>query len=203
MKKKILLACIFILSFTLVACNKEKSSSSNGESTTSQSNITEDNSIALNETKQTDKFEFTLTQVEFTKAVNDNIGSDYLLPTSSSSLTSNGDKTLLMFSIDLKYIGKEELSAALGAFVVNYSDGYKFDEQEIYIKYNSSSMWTHMYSKENSNEDMNFINFEPLDETHYTLRGYLEIPAVVETETTEPSSLIINILGEKFTYTLH
>lgn len=188
MKKKSVIALVvaLIMCFMMTACG--------GNST---------NEIVLNETKTTDKFEVVLTQVEFAKSLNDSggVSKDYLLPTEESSyIEASTGNTLLMFSIDLKYTGKEQFSASIGEFTVNYGEDYTFDDQEIYItERDNVAPWENTYSKVEGTAETYFVDFEPL-EGERLLRGYVEVPEVAETEESEALSLTVNILGETFTY---
>lgn len=163
--------------------------------------------IDLNEMKTTENFEVTLTQVDFAKQLVDGSGAlkNILLPTEEKTeyVASEG-KVFLVYTAELNYIGKEEMNASLGAFELNYADGYNFKDYRVRIlRDNGKSGWVKLRNTSQSGSvSMEFCKFEPLMDTEYILRGYFEVPEVVATNVEEPLTMTVNILGEKFTYTI-
>lgn len=164
-------------------------------------------SIALNEMKTTTNFEVTLVQVDFAKSLVDGSGAlkDLLLPTDAATTINAADgKTFLVYTADLNFIGKENLNAVIGNFVLNYADGYTFDDCRVQIlRDDGKTGWTKMkQTSESGSVSMQFCSFEPLIGTKYILRGYFEVPEIVMAEEAEPLTMTVNILGEQFTYTI-
>lgn len=199
---------VLVLCLSLCACGggNDTPETTDTPTETTEAPTTADNSITLNETKTTDKFEITLTQVEFASYLVDPkdpyaVPTESFLPTNESSdIKASEDETLLMYSVNLKYIGKEEIPAVLGGFTLSYGDGYTFNDHDVYISSGGGS-WIQVQRTYGSVES-SFYKFKPLDDTQYILRGYFIIPAVVESEEGEPLTLTLKILGQEFDYTI-
>lgn len=164
-------------------------------------------SIALNEKKSTEYFEVTLTQVDFAKQLVDGSGAlkNILLPTEEKTeYAASEGKIFLVYTADLNYIGKEEMNACLGAFELNYADGYKFKDYRVQVLRDNGKMgWVKtIETSQSGSVSMKGCKFEPLVDTKYILRGYFEVPEVVATQESEPLTMTVNILGEKFNYTI-
>ena len=193
MKKTISLLLALVMCLSLCACGSGNPSS--------------DKSIVLNETRQTDKFEITLTQVEFATYLVDPkdpyaVPTEAILPTDEpSDIKASEGKTLLMYSVNLKYIGKEDFVTVLGDFILNYGDGYTFTDHDVY-KSSGGGAWAQVKRTYGSSAEQPFCYFYPLEDTQYILRGYFRIPDVVETEENEPLTLTLKIAGQEFEYTI-
>ena len=170
------------------------------ETTPSEEEHDIENQIALNDTKTTENFEVTLTRVEFANSLtNIKNSEDYLLPaTEGSTMTASSGKTFLMFEMELKFIGKEGGSMAIGGNTVSYGDGYTFSDYEAYVLENGT--WELKFREESGNQTSYYITPEPLSDTIYTFRGYYELP--IETRDNEDESLLmmVNIQGNHFNY---
>ena len=128
-----------------------------------------------------------------------------LLPTEEDTgYVAEDGKIFVVYDLDLNYIGKENMNASLGMFELNYGDGYVFEDYRVQILRDNGKMgWTKLRETSPSGSvSMYFCTFEPLMDTKYILRGYFEVPEVVATEESEPLTMTVNILGEKFIYTV-
>ncbi len=159
-----------------------------------------ENQIALNDTKTTENFEVTLTRVEFADSLtNIKNSEDYLLPaTEGSIMTASSGKTFLMFEIELKFIGKEGGSMAIGGNTISYGDGYTFSDYEAYVLENDT--WELKFRKESGNQTSYYITPEPLSNTIYIFRGYYELPIATRDNEDESLLMMVNIQGNHFNY---
>lgn len=159
-----------------------------------------ENQIALNDTKTTENFEVTLTRVEFADSLtNIKNSEDYLLPaTEGSTMTASSGKTFLMFEIELKFIGKEGGSMAIGGNTISYGDGYTFSDYEAYVLENGT--WELKFREESGNQTSYYITPEPLSDNIYTFRGYYELPIATRDNEDESLLMMVNIQGNHFNY---
>lgn len=114
----------------------------------------------------------------------------YMLPRSyyKSSQTAEKDKTFVIVSFEVKYLGKENKNFSPG-ITLDYNNGYKFEKTQISYKANSSNRtyW------ENSAP-----TYKPLEEG-YEGRAYFSVPKEVVENKEAPLKLILN-WEEEFIY---
>ena len=214
MKKLLALMLAAALALSLVACGGDSGAGDNntpsggGEDSTPPTDAETtppeehdiENQIALNDTKTTENFEVTLTRVEFADSLtNIKNSEDYLLPaTEGSTMTASSGKTFLMFEIELKFIGKEGGSMAIGGNTISYGDGYTFSDYEAYVLENGT--WELKFREESGNQTSYYITPEPLSDTIYTFRGYYELPIATRDNEDESLLMMVNIQGNHFNY---
>lgn len=200
MKRALSLILALVMCLSLCACGSTDNAGSNEVKT-----------YNVNETATTELFECTLTKIEFAGRVDaDRDSADYMLPSTTSNIgrPAKDGKTLLCFSVELKYIGKENFVLGMGvsekekaiiSFTARYDNDYQFGSFVASRKDKScASGWAYEREYENS-YTTNAFNFAPLDEAT-GIRAFIELPAEVETNTEAPLELEIFLNGDIIKY---
>ena len=156
MKKLLALILAAALALSLVACGGDSGagdtntpSGGNGDTTSTDtpsggedSTQEEPSELKVGDTITNDRFEFTLTSVDFTDKLNiDCYSEDFMLPYEEEnekgpSFAEEG-YIWLIFSFTYKFIGRERFEdgfRTLGAPCVTYGDSYIFDGNEYYTR---------------------------------------------------------------------
>lgn len=199
MKRRISLGLLFgLVVFCLCGCGSNEKNSNK--------------ELTIGDTLSANIFDFTITDVEFTKYVKTTTSSpDFYLPSESEPEyfygvdgkkykndygVAESGKVFVAFSFELKYTGKEDYNGYFENIMkLEYSDGYTFDVKMMYLNYNNT--WS-LVDGEPVNH--NRLKLETLDGTTYIGRGYFEVPEEVQNNTNEPVKIQVTGLGPQATY---
>ena len=139
MKKLLALILAAALALSLVACGGgggagDTNTPSGGEDSTPTKEPSEAQGLKIGDTYTGNKFEITLTNVEFADKLNTDCDSEnFMFPyeDGKGAIWAEDGNILLIFSFTYHFIGKEEFEDAfrsLGAPCVTYGDGYVFGD---------------------------------------------------------------------------
>jgi len=165
----------------------------------------------VNETATSSLFECSLTQVSFANRVEAmEHHSDYLLPATENTNISIPAKTgniLLCFTVNLKYVGTKSIqNMGFGngknviGFYATYDTSYEYTTFVASRRENYS--WLHYQTFDG--DVLYCYSFAPLSNEIYSIRAYIEMPAVVAQNTDKPLDITV-CLGnnESVTFTVN
>lgn len=217
-KKYTSLVLAIIMSVSLVACGsnaqteskpKEEVKTESSQTETENQTDTSEVSYGVGDTITSDYLEMTLKSVEFVDGVNRKANdSNFMTPITEEEAKELGNnnfalaaegKTLLLFTFEYKYIGKDSKSLnGIGQPFVTYGDDYKFNSMYFVGVKKAENNWLCLSSDNNTGFTEASSHYEPLDSTIYECKGYIVVPK--EVAENQDSSLKISFgFGGEFT----
>lgn len=147
----------------------------------------------IGETTSNSNFEVTLKSVEFTNKINlgymsNGYGiSDFCLPTTktdSSIINSKEDSIFLSYILEYKYIGKTDYTGSeddIAKPILTFDKDYTYLKNYMSAVNNgkNNEYWTILSSDISGNDKIlhSSINFRPLEDKTYTVRGFISVPS--------------------------
>ncbi len=147
----------------------------------------------IGETTSNSNFEVTLKNVKFTDKINlkyttNSYGeANFCLPTDETDasyvITSKEDSIFISYILEYKYIGKSDYSGSddIGKPTLIFDKDYTYTNNFMTAVNNGTNndYWTVLSSDISGNDKIlhSSINYRPLEDKTYTVRGFISIPA--------------------------